>query len=276
MKKKKTSIILLSIFFVGLFILLYPMISQFWNSKHQSQAVTNYANNIQKISTEEYDHMFEEARDYNSKLVDLHSQFAEYKKIDNYEKILNVNGDGMIGYVSISKIKVEIPIYHGTSASVLNVAAGLLEGTSFPVGGESTHAVISAHRGLPSSKLFTDLNKMEVGDTFTVTVLDRTLTYQVDDISIIEPSEIDTLVIEDGNDYVTLLTCTPYGINTHRLLVRGTRIETEDEKQLHMKSEAYLVDKLIVTSIIALVIIFGLIVYVFVKPVKREIKEVIK
>lgn len=276
MKKKKTSIILLSIFFVGLFILLYPMISQFWNSKHQSQAVTNYANNIQKISTEEYDHMFEEARDYNSKLVDLHSQFAEYKKIDNYEKILNVNGDGMIGYVSISKIKVEIPIYHGTSASVLNVAAGLLEGTSFPVGGESTHAVISAHRGLPSSKLFTDLNKMEVGDTFTVTVLDRTLTYQVDDISIIEPSEIDTLVIEDGKDYVTLLTCTPYGINTHRLLVRGTRIETEDEKQLHMKSEAYLVDKLIVTSIIALVIIFGLIVYVFAKPVKREIKEVIK
>lgn len=268
--KKKTTIILLSVFFVGLFILLYPMISQHWNARRQSQAVTNYENNIQKISTEDYRKMFEKADEYNKQLSKLNFPLVEYKKIKGYQDILNINKDGMIGYVAISKIKVEIPIYHGTSAAVLNVAAGHLEGSSFPVGGENTHAIISAHRGLPSSKLFTDLNKLEIGDTFTVTILDKTLTYEVDNISVVKPSELSTLVMEEGKDYVTLLTCTPYGINTHRLLVRGVRVETDDHKQMHITSGAYQIDRLIVTSIIALVIIFALIIYIFLKPVKKK------
>lgn len=277
MKKKNTTLILLGIFSIGLFILLYPMISQYWNSTRQSRAVNSYENKLQKISTQDYQKMFDEAYSYNEKLSKLQFPLVQYSSLDNYQNILDINGNGMIGYVAIPKIKIELPIYHGTSAAVLNVAAGHLEGSSLPVGGNGTHAIISAHRGLPSSKLFTDLNKLEEGDTFTITVLDKTFTYQVDKISVIKPSEITELVSVPGKDYVTLMTCTPYGINTHRLLVRGKRVETDNQKQVYVKSEAYLIDRLIITSIISLIIIIGLMIYIFVKPVKREnIKEVIK
>lgn len=274
MKKKKTTLILLGVFFLGLFILLYPMISQYWNSRFQLQAVTSYEEDLQKISTDKYKDMIKEADDYNKKLSKLSYPLVQYKKLKEYDEILNVNGSGMMGYISINKIRVELPIYHGTSAEVLNQTAGHLQGSSFPVGGKNTHAIISAHRGLPSSKLFTDLNKLEIGDTFSVTILNQTYTYEVDSIKVVKPSEVKDIVIEKGEDYITLLTCTPYGINTHRLLVRGKRLNTDNEKQIHIKSEAYLIDRLIVTSIIALIIILGLMVYISVKPAKINIKEV--
>ena len=179
----------------------------------------------------------------------------------------------MMGYISIDKIRVELPIYHGTSASVLNIAVGHLEGSSLPVGGDTTHAVLSAHRGLPSAKLFTNLNKLEVGDIFVITVLDRKLTYQVDNIKIVEPSDVSDLDIIEGEDYVTLVTCTPYGINTHRLLVRGTRIESVENKAYLVTSEAYQIDKLVVTLVISLPILLILIIYVMIKPVKKKYHE---
>ena len=158
-----------------------------------------------------------------------------------------------MGYITISKIGVELPICHGTGDSVLQITAGHLEGTSLPVGGASTHAVISAHRGLPSAKLFTNLDQLEVGDTFTITVLDRVLTYEVDKISIVLPTETDELKITEGKDYVTLMTCTPYGINTHRLLVRGRRVETPDQyKHLRVTAEALKIEPIIVAPVMAL------------------------
>ena len=178
----------------------------------------------------------------------------------------------MMGYISIDKIKVELPIYHGTSEQVLSVAVGHLEGSSFPVGGLGTHSVLSAHRGLPSSKLFTDLNKLEIGDTFTVTILDRLITYEVDQIEIVEPTDIKKLEIDPEKDYITLMTCTPYGINTHRLLVRGTRIENTKEKTF-ITTEAFQVSNLIVTPLVALPIIFILLLSIIFKPIEKNYLE---
>ena len=270
MKKKKVTLILLLIFFLGIFILLYPMISQYWNSRVSSYAVTNYEEAIHKISTEEYNEMRNAANLYNMELRKLNYPLAQYKRLKNYNDLLNVNNNGMMGYISIPKIKVEIPIYHGTSASVLNTAVGHLEGSSLPVGGIGTHSALSAHRGLPSSKLFTDLNKLEIGDEFTITILDQVLTYQVDQIEVVKPSEIKNLTIDADADYVTLLTCTPYGINTHRLLVIGKRIEASTEKQLFINNEAYLIDKLVVTFIISLIIILISMIYISLKPIKKR------
>lgn len=266
MRGKKVTLVLLIIFFVGLSILLYPMVSQYLNSKVQSKAIDDYEKKFSNISSDDYKKMFEEAKKYNEELLKLDYPLVQYNKLTGYNDILNLNDNGMIGYVSIEKIKVELPIYHGTSSAVLNVAAGHMEGSSLPVGGESTHSIISAHRGLPSSRLFTDLDKMELGDTFTITVLNQTLTYQVDKIEVIEPKEVKSLEIIEGEDYVTLLTCTPYGINTHRLLVRGKRIENVNKKKLYVTYEAYKVDRFIVTIAIALPILLGLIIYVMFKP----------
>ena len=266
MRGKKVTLVLLIIFFVGLSILLYPMVSQYLNSKVQSKAIDDYEKKFSNISSDDYKKMFEEAKKYNEELLKLDYPLAQYNKLTGYNDILNLNDNGMIGYVSIEKIKVELPIYHGTSSAVLNVAAGHMEGSSLPVGGESTHSIISAHRGLPSSRLFTDLDKIELGDTFTITVLNQTLTYQVDKIEVIEPKEVKSLEIIEDEDYVTLLTCTPYGINTHRLLVRGKRIENVNKKKLYVTYEAYKVDRFIVTIAIALPILLGLIIYVMFKP----------
>lgn len=271
MKKKIITIILLAVFFIGLSVLLYPAISQYWNSKVQSKAVSDYETMLKNMPTTDYTKIFEEADDYNNELRALGFPLTEYKKLSGYDETVNIGNNGMIGYISIDKIQVELPIYHGTSASVLNVACGHLEGSSLPVGGAGTHAVLSAHRGLPSAKLFTHLDMLEIGDTFVIRVLDRTLTYQVDQIKTVNPNESEDLQIVDGEDYCTLLTCTPYGINTHRLLVRGKRIEIITTKDIYVKSEAYLIDKLIVTPIVALPILFVLMVYVCFKPVKKKI-----
>lgn len=271
MKKKIITIILLAVFFIGLCVLLYPAISQYWNSKVQSKAVADYETMLKNMTTTDFSKMVKEADDYNKKLNALDFPLTEYKKLSGYNEAVNIGNNGMMGYISIEKIQVELPIYHGTSPSVLNVACGHLEGTSLPVGGKGTHAVLSAHRGLPSATLFTHLDMLEIGDVFVIKVLDRTLTYQVDQIKIVKPDESEDLQIVDAEDYCTLLTCTPYGINTHRLLVRGKRIETIPTKSIYVKSEAYLIDKLIVTPIVALPILFVLMVYVSFKPVKKKI-----
>lgn len=237
MKKNKTTIIMVLFFFIGLGVLLYPSISDFYNQKVQSKAIVDYESILNNISKEDYTSYFEKANNYNKKLLAMKRPLLTYKNIKDYNQILNLNGNGMIGYLTIDKIKVELPIYHGTSNEVLSKAVGHLEGTSLPVGGSGTHSVLSAHRGLPSFKLFTDLDKLEIGDTFVINVLDQTLTYQIDKITIVKPNQVNDLKIEKDKDYVTLLTCTPYGINTHRLLVRGVRIENINNKKLFVTTE---------------------------------------
>lgn len=185
MKKNKTNIILVIIFLIGLSVMLYPSFSNYWNSRVQSQAVASYNNEVQKMSTEDYDKMFNEAEEYNNALKNISDPFQNYESISNYEDVLNISGTGIMGYVTIDKIDVELPIYHGTSEGVLQIGVGHLGGSSLPVGGVGTHTVLSAHRGLPSAELFSDLDKLEVGDTFQITVLNRVLTYQVDQIRIV-------------------------------------------------------------------------------------------
>ena len=256
-KKKKSgsasTIILVAIFFVGLSVLLYPTISDFWNEKRQSQAIINYADLIVDLTPEDYSELFEKADSYNKKIRNMQFPFMNHKNIeDEYYSTLDVNGNGMMGYITIEKIKVQLPIYHGTSDTVLNSAVGHVEGSSLPVGGKSTHAVLSAHRGLPSAKLFTNLDKLVNGDIFTIRILDKTFTYQVDQILIVLPHETDNLNIVPSEDYCTLVTCTPYGINTHRMLVRGKRIENiESDKVINVITEAYQIDPLIVTPAVA-------------------------
>lgn len=272
MKKNKTLIMVL-LFFMGLLILLYPSISDFYNEKRQSKVIVDYESLLEKLEIEDYAELFKEADEYNQKLASSKYPFIYYKKIDNYNKILNVNSDGMIGYISIDKIKVELPIYHGTSEQVLSVAAGHLEGSSLPVGGTGTHAVLSAHRGLPTSKLFTDLDKLEIGDTFTVTILDRLMTYQIDQIEIVEPADIEKLKINPNQDYLTLMTCTPYGINSHRMLVRGKRIENLKERT-YVTTEAFRISTLVVTPMVALPIVLTILVIIIIKPVDDDFNKI--
>ena len=274
MKKRKTTIIMVLLFFMGLLILLYPSISDFHNQKVQSKSIVDYEALLKTINNDEYEEIFKDADEYNKKLAKLPNQFFNYKSVKNYKKTLNIDGNGMMGYISIDKIKVELPIYHGTSEDVLSKAVGHIEGSSLPVGGIGTHSVLSAHRGLPSSLLFTNLDKLEIGDVFTITTLNRTLTYQVDKILIVSPKEITSLKIDKNNDYVTLVTCTPYGINTHRLLVRGKRIENIKEK-LFVTTEAFKISAFVVTPIVSIPMIITLLISIIFKPVtnKRKIKE---
>ena len=264
MKASKTGIFLVLMMFIGVCALLYPSVSQYWNSKTQTRAVENYQEILNSLHEEDYDAFFQEADEYNLALSQLQNPLVEHRKVLGYHSILNVNGNGIMGYVSIPKLGVEIPVYHGISAEVLNVACGHLEGTSLPVGGVNTHCVLSAHRGLPHAKLFTDLDKMELGDTFQLTVLDRTLTYQVDQIKVVRPDEIDDVQLVDGKDLCTLLTCTPYGINSHRLLVRGTRIENA-APVLYVTSDAYRIDSLVATPVVAAPILLILLIVLMVK-----------
>jgi len=273
MKRKNLTLILLIIFFIGLSILLYPSISQYINSKVQSKAITDYDKMLSQLNKKDYSELFEKADNYNKELFKLEFPLVQYKQLTDYKDTINVNNNGMMGYISIDKIKVELPIYHGISNSVLNVAVGHIEGSSLPVGGISTHSVLSAHRGLPSAKLFTNLNKLEIGDTFEITILDRLLTYQVDKITVVDPENVMDLEISEGKDYVTLVTCTPYGINTHRLLVRGTRIENIDKKEIVVTSEAYLIDKELIAIVISIPILLILIIYITIKPAKKSFQK---
>ena len=266
MKKHKTVIFLSSGFLVGICILLYPAFSDFWNSKTQSRAVTNYESVLENLKPEDYTALFENAHAYNKALYETDFPLMDYKQVPGYQETLRIADSDMIGYLKIDRIGVELPIYHGTSDKVLNRGVGHLEGSSLPIGGENTHCVMSAHRGLPSSKLFTDLDRVEKGDTFQIVVLDQVLTYQVDFIKVIEPNDISDLQIIEGGDYCTLFTCTPYGINTHRLLVRGIRIETIKEKPvLYVSNEAFRIEPLLVTPAVAAPMLLVLLIYLLVK-----------
>lgn len=270
MKRKKTTIILLVGFFIGLSVLLYPTISSYWNSKTQSEAIVDYEAMLAQYKPEDYSALFEAANQYNQQLRALNDPYLEHDQLTDYYDILNVSGTGMMGYITVPKISQELPVYHGTSEGVLSVAVGHVEGSCLPVGGESTHCVVSAHRGLPTAILFTHLDRMEIGDTFQFTILDRTITYEVDQIRIVEPNDTSLLQIVDGKDYCTLLTCTPYGINTHRLLVRGHQVDTSQSRNLYIANEAYRIEPLVVMPIVALPIIFILLIYVMFAPVTKE------
>lgn len=270
MKSKKSTVILLISFFVGLSVLLYPTISSYWNSKTASEAIVDYESMLSQYKPEDYTAVFEEANDYNKKLAELNDPLVEHNRLPDYNSILNLGNTGMMGYITVPKISQELPVYHGTSDAVLSVAVGHLQGTSLPVGGETTHSVVSAHRGLPSAVLFTHLDRMEIGDLFHFTILDRTITYEVDQIRIVEPNDSSLIQIEEGKDYCTLLTCTPYGINTQRLLVRGHQIDESQTRNLYIGNEAYRVKPLIVMPVVALPIILALLIYVMFAPVKKQ------
>lgn len=210
---------------VGIGLLAYPSVANYWNQFHQTRAIMSYSETVDNMSTKDYDKILESAREYNERIAErgLHWVMSDADR-EAYENELNIDGTGIMGYVSVPKFHIRVPIYHGTEESVLQVAIGHLEATSLPVGGENTHTQVSGHRGLPSARLFTDLDKIREGDTWTITVLNETLTYECDQIRIVEPEDFSELEIVEGDDLCTLITCTPYGINTHRLLVRGHRV----------------------------------------------------
>ena len=271
MRKNLSTIILILIFLVGLSVMLYPSVSDAVNRKHQSRAVAGYAEEVEQLSDADYQAYFDAADAYNRQLNTTPNAFYKPDLVSGYAQTLDISGTGIMGYITIPKISVELPIYHGTDEGVLQVAAGHLEGSSLPVGGAGTHAVISAHRGLPSAKLFTNLDELEVGDRFTITVLNRVLTYEVDQISIVLPTEIDQLLPTEGMDYVTLMTCTPYGINTHRLLVRGKRVETtESQKHIRVATDAFRIEPIIVAPILAIPMLLAALVGVLVAPHLRK------
>lgn len=266
MRTHKTVIILTVGFLVGISVLLYPAFSNYWNSKTQTRAIVNYESVLDYMEPEDYTTMFQAAYDYNEALYATDFPLRDYEQVPGYYDALKVEGTTIIGYVKIDKIGVELPVFHGTSDKVLNVGVGHLEGSSLPVGGESTHSVMSAHRGLPSAKLFTDLDRLEPGDTFKIIILDQVLTYQVDQVKVITPKEIGDLQIVEGKDYCTLFTCTPYGINTHRLLVRGIRIETiADKSLLYVANEAFRIEPLLVTPAVAAPMVLVFLIHLMIK-----------
>lgn len=225
LRKNLVTIILLGIMIAGIGLIAYPSVANWWNSYHQTRAVASYAAVVSDMSHEDYDKLLKEASDYNKRLGETGIIWRMNAASENeYNKVLDVTDTGIMGYIDIPKIQVKLPIYHGTDDSILQVAVGHIAGSSLPVGGESSHCIISGHRGLPSAKLFTDIDRLVVGDSWTINVLDQTLTYEVDQIRVVLPSDLSDLQIEEGKDYCTLVTCTPYGVNTHRLLVRGHRI----------------------------------------------------
>ncbi|MBQ1966186.1 MAG: class C sortase, partial [Clostridia bacterium] len=233
---------------------------------------------LDNLKPEDYTSIFETASAYNQALSETEFPLTDYSEVPGYYDTLRVSDQDMIGYLKIDRIGVELPIYHGTSEKVLNKGVGHLEGSSLPVGGENTHCVMSAHRGLPSSKLFTDLDRLEKGDTFQIVVLDQILTYQIDSIKVIEPTDISDLQILEGGDYCTLFTCTPYGVNTHRLLVRGVRIETIKEKPvIFVTNDAFRIEPLLVTPAVAAPMLFILLIHLLVKyrepPKNTQTKE---
>lgn len=276
MKKKTGSpitLLLILILLAGVSLLLYPTVSDYWNSFHQSRAIASYAEQVAKIDPDTYKQLWADAQAYNRSLI---GKVGRYDMTDEerakYESLLNVSGNGIIGYIEIPSINCSLPIYHGTDEAILQIAVGHIEGTSLPVGGSGTHCVISGHRGLSSARLFTDLDKMVEGDTFMMRVLDETLTYEVDQIRIVLPDEMDDLEIEEGKDYCTLVTCTPYGINSHRLLVRGHRVENQEEAQAtRVTSDAIQIEPLIVAPIVALPMLLALLIILLVSGTKKPV-----
>ncbi len=274
-----TTIILVVILLAGVAILLYPSVSDWWNSMHATRAIAGYVTAVQDLSADEREQILEAAKAYNESLpngVDFELTEEEYEQ---YKSILDITGTGIMGYVQISAIGVNLPIYHTVEESVLQIAVGHIPGSSLPVGGKRTHSVLSGHRGLPSAKLFSDLDQMSEGDTFTVNVMDETITYMVDQIRIVLPEEVSDLAIQEDRDYCTLVTCTPYGINTHRMLVRGRRIDNI-AGEVVVAAEAvriptYIVIPAVGIPMLFIVLLIMLIYYRIVGPGKTE-KEILE
>ena len=265
MKKKDFSTIaLIIVFFVGVSVLLYPTVSDYWNSLHQSQAIATYADSVENMDEQDYEKLWDAAVSYNQKLFQSgHGLGLKDEEKEEYNELLDVSGTGIMSYIEIPKIKCSLPVYHGTDEGVLQIAVGHIEGSSLPVGGLNTHCVLSGHRGLPSAKLFSNLDKLEEGDIFMIRTLDQTLTYEVDQIRIVLPDEVEDLKIEEGKDLCTLVTCTPYGINNHRLLVRGHRVANQEEAEaVRVTADAMLVDNRIVAMCIAVPVLVLLLIYV--------------
>ena len=265
MKKKDFSTIaLIIVFFVGVSVLLYPTVSDYWNSLHQSQAIATYADSVENMDEQDYEKLWDAAVSYNQKLFQSgHGLGLKDEEKEEYNELLDVSDTGIMSYIEILKIKCSLPIYHGTDEGVLQIAVGHIEGSSLPVGGLNTHCVLSGHRGLPSAKLFSNLDKLEEGDIFMIRTLDQTLTYEVDQIRIVLPDEVDDLKVEEGKGLCTLVTCTPYGINTHRLLVRGHRVANQEEAEaVRVTADAMLVDNRIVAMCIAVPVLVLLLIYV--------------
>ena len=275
MRKKRDIIVPLIfgfIFLAGLSVMLYPTFSNWWNQRHQTCAVANYKEAVAEMDNDETEQILAEAHAYNEQLAQLYAPFTNFDSIPGYDDILNISGTGIMGYVSIPNINVELPIYHGTSEGVLQIATGHIQGSSLPVGGSSTHAVISGHRGLPSARLFTDLDQIVEGDTFTINVLNEVYTYEVERILIILPTETDKLAIFPGEDIVTLMTCTPYGVNSHRLLIRGHRIETIYDKKIKVGADALQVDSMKVIPIVFVPLLILLFIYWRITGKRKQIR----
>ncbi|KIR01371.1 Sortase A, LPXTG specific [Lachnospiraceae bacterium TWA4] len=276
MKKRKISIstiISILVFLVGLSLLLYPTISNYWNSFHQSRAIKEYTAKVAELDRSEYERILSSAKKYNENLIkNPIYTMSDSQKID-YESQLNVSGDGIMGYIDIPSINCSLPIYHGMDEAILQVAVGHIDWTSLPVGGKGTHCALSGHRGLPSAKLFTDLDRLVIGDIFQITVLDEILTYQVDQIVIVEPNDSTELEPQKDKDYCTLVTCTPYGINSHRLLIRGERTDNpKDTKTGIVASTAEKIEPIIIAPIIAAVILVILFIVILIRD-RRERKK---
>lgn len=258
MRKKNgnlTTILLIIFLLVGLSVMLYPSFSNWWNSKTQSRAIATYQQSVKDLTDEENAAIIQRAAEYNKEIAKLQYPFVDYEQVPDYDNILDITGTGIMGYISIPQIRVELPIYHGTSEGVLNIAVGHLQGSTLPVGGENTHAVISAHRGLPSATLFSDLDQLVEGDEFTITVLKEVYTYEVEEIFIVLPDQTEKLNIIPGGDYVTLTTCCPYGVNSHRMLVRAHRVATAENGEAvetKVPADAVQLDSMIVVPFVAM------------------------
>ena len=270
-----TNILLIIVLLVGLSLLLYPSFSEWWNSSRQTQVITQYAEAVANMNNEEYNAVLDSAREYNESLVLRYNGYTlEGDQKERYTQELNYFGDGLMGYVEIPTIDVMLPIYHGVDEQTLQTAVGHLDWSSLPVGGESSHSVISGHRGLPSARLFTDLDRLVVGDVFLIHVLNQVMTYQVDKIEIVLPEMVEGLLIHPGEDYVTMVTCTPYGVNTHRILVRGTRISNAEEaKILRVTADAVQIEPLVVAPMLAAPLLLILLIALLIPNPKKKKEE---
>lgn len=275
MKKHLSTIILVLAFFAGLSLMLYPTVSDYINSLHQSEAIAEYAENISELDEEEYERLRQEAMEYNNSLAakeNLWSLSDEEK--NKYYQTLNINDNGVMSYIEIPKINCYLPIYHGTDEGVLQTSIGHIPGTSLPIGGENSHCVLSGHRGLPSAKLFSELDQLTKGDLFHIRTLNEELTYEVDQILIVLPTEVDSIKIDPGQDYCTLITCTPYGVNSHRLLVRGHRVEKQNKtKVIRVVSDALQIEPIIVASMIATPILLIMLIGVMTSNPNKKVNS---
>ena len=265
-RKNFSTVLLLVTLMIGISLLLYPTISDYWNSFHQSRAIAGYAEAVAQMDEIDYEKIWNDAVEYNKELQTRSNHwFLTEEQQEEYESMLNVSGNGIMGYIEIPSIKVSLPIYHGVDEGILQVAIGHIEGSSLPVGGKGSHCVISGNRGLPSAKLFTDLDQLAEGDIFMLRVLDEMLTYEVDQILIVEPSDMSSLEFDEEKDYCTLVTCTPYGINSHRLLVRGHRVANlEESEEIRVTADAQQIDPVLITPALAGILLVLLLLGTFV------------